>query len=160
MTPSVLESELAKARALALRMLRASAKLGSEVRTRLAERGFSPEVIERTIAELQAKRVLNDAATLDAAVASAKRRGYGVDHIRASLLRRGAREEEVEAVLQGIDEREQQAIAESLLTERPTYKSRPKSAIRLLESRGFNEDTVRTVIENLYGTDWDREDAD
>jgi SOS response regulatory protein OraA/RecX len=158
--PSVQQDELAKARAVALRMLRASAKLGNEVRARLTERGFGPDVIERILTELHAKKVLNDAVTLDAAVASAKRRGYGVDHVRASLLRRGAREEDVEAALQGIDEREQQAIAESLLAERPAYKSRPKRAIRLLESRGFDEDTVRTVIERLYGADWEQEDAD
>lgn len=133
----------------ALRKLKTGDRFETEIRAALGE--YDVAVVDRVVATLKEKRILNDRRTAEEAVARASRgKPIGRERLRQSLLARGAAEEVVSEALEGYaDEAE---LARQALAGRFGADDSPGKAGRYLISRGFDEDTVRSALESFFGS--------
>jgi SOS response regulatory protein OraA/RecX len=132
--------------------LRRSEALEAEVRAGLERNGFQAPTVERVVALLRERRLLNDTKTINSLVeAKSGKRAAGIEKLRFELTRKGAPEELIESRLAEITPDEQAESIRSLLRAKckPT-DSRAKVA-RLLLSRGFDEDSVCEAVNEFFG---------
>jgi regulatory protein len=135
-----------------LERLRRSDCLASEVQSLLQRNGFAQATVERVVADLQERRLLNDSKTINSLVASKTgKRAAGIEKMRHELRQRGAPEKLIENRLEEVTPESQTKGMRELLKARckPT-DSRAKGA-RLLLSRGFDEDAITSVLDEFFG---------
>lgn len=147
-----------RAKAVAIAYLAHRARTREEVRRKLAGLGVPEDTTEATVADLEAKGYLDDAAyARQYAESRARTSGYGPQRIRQELMRRGVERTLIDDVLRDeLDEDDVRASAreqaekrwQSLAREPDPHKRRRKLSDFLVR-RGFSYDVVREVVDAL-----------
>lgn len=157
-------SEEAARRAIdaALNFLSYRQRTGREVRRKLVERGFSPEVIEAALARLAAVRLVDDEAFVAAYVRDRiAHRPMGVRRMIQELYLKGiAREVALPVIEETLREEEtdERTLAERVVAKkRRTLKSRPQDERVLrrrlrdhLIRRGFDTRVAKDAVDALF----------
>lgn len=148
------EEQLHEARNYAFMLLSYKARTTAELKTRLARKGFAPDIVEATIARLVGLKIVDDAGFARQFAEDRVNIGHkGKWRVRGELMKRGVAREHIETALaQAPDEREAaRAVAEKYLSRNrrlePAVLRRRLYA--LLARRGFSPDTIRHAL----GTD-------
>lgn len=137
----------------AVRLLQQSDRLTSDLRARLL-RDHSESDVQEALDRLASWGFLDDERTqtlwADRAT-SAKSKGRHL--MIAELVRRGLAIEEAETlVLARVSEESERERAQAMVARRRSEWKRPEQAARYLASRGFDEELVRTLVEELFPT--------
>jgi len=140
-----------KCLASALRMLKASDKFESEIRTRLARQGFESGPIESVIEHLIRRKLIDDRRSIANLIASKSgRRAVGIEKLRAEMLARGAPEGIVEERLSEVSpDGQYQAMLAALSAKFEPHGDRVRGA-RFLLSRGFPEDQIEAALDAFF----------
>jgi len=122
----------------------------AELRTKLADREFSPEEIEAAVAGLAADGLVSDERFAEAFVASRVRKGQGPVRIRMELIRRGINGELITLHLDGM-EYEWGTLAGEVRRKKfgaeiPADFKEKARQMRFLEYRGFSGAHIRSAI--------------
>ena len=123
----------------------------AELHLLLARRGFLPDETEETLARLTAWNLISDErAALSRLRRRTGRNARGDALLRDELLGLGIEEAVADAVIAAVfaGEPEVERAAELIRKKYPRGVETPKAA-RFLASRGFDEETVATVVERL-----------
>lgn len=132
----------------ALKRLQTSDRYESEVRSALS--GFEADIVNRVVAELHARRYLDDARTTRHMVESnAGRRAVGDHRLRERLERRGASDSDLAAALSEAQS-EADRIDEILQT-KYSPEDDPAKAGRFLYGRGFSEEAIEAGLSRYFG---------
>jgi len=120
-----------------------------ELRTRLADRGFSDEAVAAAITELTRERLLDDARYAHNYVTYHAGRGQGPIRIAAELRRYGVDAAAVDAALENGPD--WQALARNVCRARfgaqpPSDWSQKARQARFLQYRGFSSDHIRAAV--------------
>lgn len=157
--PSTLpfEEQRALAHEAALRLLTVRERSAAELRQRLRQKGYSPEVIIAVLDRLAESGLQDDARFAERfAEEAARGRGYAARRIRGELLRKGIGRD-LAAVASTTDPDEEEARAETLARSRAARMrgSPPEVVARritgLLARRGFDADVCRRVASSVAG---------
>lgn len=136
---------------IALKALRCSDKLESELYGLLEIKGFPAHTISSTLDQIRRWGFLDDERVLQSWADSYRRRNRGGKAKLASLLiRRGLSENESESLAELLisDEDEREMAEETLRTKNP--KSAPQ-AYRSLISKGFSESVAEDAVRGYFG---------
>lgn len=136
---------------LALRKLRARDRFEAEIRSVLSE--FPITTVDRVISHLKDRRIIDDDRSIINLIEHySGRRSIGLERLRAELIRRGAPEETIDAVLGDVRRDERQKMLEALAAKySPTVGDRGKAA-RFLHSRGFAEEEIEGALDCFFRT--------
>jgi regulatory protein len=136
-----------------LERLRRSDALTEELKASLERTGFEPGTVQRVLAHLSHRQLLNDQKTIDNLVeARTGKRAAGMEKLRSELRRKGAPEELVEQRLASVSaEAEREAMLALLRSRFESSDSRARAA-RFLAGRGFAEDQVEGALDEFFGT--------
>ena len=122
----------------------------AELRTRLAERDFPPDVVAATVAELAADGLVSDERFAEALVAVRVRKGQGPVRIRTELKRRGISRDLIRL---NIDEAglEWHSLACEVRRKKfgammPVDFKEKARQMRFLEYRGFTGEHIRSAL--------------
>lgn len=131
-----------------LRLLRSRDRTEAEIRTALLTKGFDDAEIGLVLSELAKYRYVDDSRVAERAVEKAARDQSGRLLVEHKLSLRGVSEDEIEKALADLP-------AETDLAEEAFWKHRkpgdtPARAAARLARKGFDEDTVRTIIERHF----------
>jgi regulatory protein len=122
----------------------------AELSSRLARRGYPPDVVATAVERLVSERLLSETRFVEQFVRQHAGRGHGPARIRAELRERGVAAEEIEAGLEAAAE-DWAAIAREARRRRfglsppGDYRERARQA-RFLQYRGFSADQIRTAL--------------
>lgn len=137
---------------VAIRLLEHRDRTVADLRTRLTDRGFEPEVIEDTLARLRADRFVDDARYAERYTSSMRElRGYGTRRIRLELTKRGVDPDLVTAATQtdrGGERETAEALARKRARSLPAGLSREQALRRLagyLGRKGYEAEVVWTA---------------
>jgi SOS response regulatory protein OraA/RecX len=136
-----------------LERLRRSDAFIEGLRASLEATGFEPGTVQRVLAHLSDRRLLNDQKTIDNLVeARTGKRAAGIEKLRSELKRKGAPEELVEQRLASVSpEAEREAMLALLRSRFESKDSRAKGA-RFLAGRGFVGDQIEGALDEFFGT--------
>ncbi len=121
-----------------------------ELAAKLAQRGFSVEMIELVLSALAAEGLQSDARFAEIYINSARGKGHGLMRIRAALRERGVAQEIIESQLAD-DETDWMAEVERVRRKRFGAEI-PKDAkewarqARFLQYRGFSAEQIRKAL--------------
>ena len=157
--PSTLshEDQLAAAREAALRLLSVRERSAVELRARLRQKGFDPDVIVAVIDRLQESSLQDDGRFAAQFTESAHAKGMAGRRIQAELRARGVGKEvaAVAAVEDPDDEleraRELAARRAARMADLPR-EARVRRILGMLARRGFDRDTCSRVAAELAGS--------
>ena len=157
--PSTLsyEEHRQKARHVALRLLAVRERSAVELRSRLRQKGFAPEVIVDVIDRLQETKLQDDGRFGSQFVEAATRRGMAARRIQAELRARGLSKEQVaEAATEDPDAelaraRELAGRKAARMADLP-LETRVRGLSGLLARKGFDPDTCRIVAKEAAGS--------
>lgn len=154
--------EVSKARSRALRYLSYRLRSEREVRLKLAEKEFSPAVVDRVIEQLRASGLIDDRRFASAFAHDARlRKATGSKLLRMQLVAKGVARPLAEEVLAAGEDREEEEAA-ALKAARALVaryrSSRKKSAseaerrrvAQFLQRRGFGWDVITPVLKSLF----------
>ncbi len=151
--------------AFLLRSTRARPQTEAELRAKLLERGWDPEAAAAALARGRELGALDDGAFARAWVEDrGLGRGYGASRLRRELARRQVPDGLIDAAMVAVEERDEEAVALELATERaarlPADLDPERVAARLvgfLARRGYPEGLARRVALRASGLDrrWD-----
>ena len=120
-----------------------------ELTSRLVRKGYSLPDVDRVVASLVERRLVDDAATADAHVRSRASRGVGKRRVAQELAARGVPAEERERVLGGIDPEGERGRLVAALAKRDralpaslTGRERSRKLFDHLVRRGFSPAAV------------------
>lgn len=147
-------SDPAAARQVAIALLARRDYASAELRLRLQRKGFAPQIVESTIAELAEERALDDARYAGNYVSYAAARGHGPLRIEAELKTLELPGELIEAALSGGPD--WRTLARDVRNrkfgpEPPTDWPQKVRQARFLQYRGFSSDHIRLAL----GADFD-----
>ena len=152
-TGAKIDNSAERGLAAGLRMLAHRARTEAEVRNRLARR-FTPEVVDRTVDLLKARRLLDDAEFARGWRESReRRRPRGEAVLRQELLQRGVAPDVIEEALQGFDAASNAYQAGCRAARRISAATGQEFRRRLwahLRRKGFEQDVVRETVERLW----------
>jgi len=138
----------------ALRILASSPRSEQQIRLALAAKRFEEAVVERVIARLVSRHMLDDSELARSRTRSRAARGIGLERIREELRRLGIDSESIEAAVQEQLPDEPQWTETTL---RRKIEKRPDltraAAYRFLSSRGFPEDQIEQAVESVFGAE-------
>lgn len=136
----------------ALERLSRSDVFESELRGSLTRNGFQAETVEKVLAALTSRRLLNDSKTINSLIAQRSgKRAAGIEKMRSELIAKGAPEELLEQRLAEVtSESQAEGMRELLRAKCKPGDVRAKGA-RLLLSRGFDEDVIGEVLNEFFG---------
>lgn len=141
-------SSYEKALELALRKIRSRDRFEAEVRGFIAV--YEPDTVDRVIRFLKDRRIIDDTKTIQNLVErQSGKRLVGIENLRAELLKRGAPEDTVRAILRESLDDESQRMLEALSAKFKPTDSRAKAA-RFLYSRGFPEEEIEGVLDRFF----------
>ena len=136
---------------LALKKLKSSDKLESELLAALNCAGFSTETSTSVLSFLKDRKFVNDRRTIENHIERRSgRRSYGKEKIRVELLRRGAPEELVEECLQSSTIQDEVDSALEALHGRFAGSVDRAKAGRFLMGRGFDEELVEQALDRFF----------
>jgi SOS response regulatory protein OraA/RecX len=142
--------EFSRALESALSFLKARDRFEHEIRTKLAEGAWPGSVIDEVLLHLTTKRIVDDERLVRAIMEHSQQgKPLGRERIRTQTLARGAHQDLIDRCLED-STRNEQSLAEQLLRARPSSMRNPGSAGRFLVGRGFDEEVVRSVLENMF----------
>ena len=156
------EKDIEAAQQLTVRFLSYRSRSSEEVRNKLAERGFSPRTIQKTIARIKELGYLNDydyAHTFGRSCIEHKL--WGAARIRDALQQKGIVPDIITTVLQELaQEHDFNQVARRALDNKfpargapgLTGEKRRQKAISYLRRRGFCWSTIAAVIDPGYDT--------
>ncbi|MBF0506678.1 MAG: regulatory protein RecX [Nitrospirae bacterium] len=143
-----------KALKYALRILGYRDRSMSEMRQKLAAKGFSMDVVDATLVRLEEKGFIDDRRFAELLKRDAvERRNYGVQGTRRYLLKRGISPEITDAVTDGDEDYE--GAARRLVEKKMKLMNdcSEDTARRrlwgLLSRRGFSADTIYRVLKSI-----------
>ena len=146
-----MDPEYNQALALALKKLKASDKLESELCQALETYGFSPQTVTAVLSFLKDRKLVNDRRTIENHIERrAGRRSFGIEKIRAELLQRGAPEEIVEDCLASSAKMDELDGALEALRARFRNGADRAKAGRFLMGRGFAEELVEQALDRFF----------
>ena len=157
--PSTLshEEQLVMAREAALRLLSVRERSAVELRTRLRQKGFEPDVIVSVIDRLQETKLQDDARFGAQFAEAATRRGMAGRRIQIELRARGLSKEE--AARAATEDPEAELARARDLAERKAARMgdlpiemRVRRLMSLLARKGFDPDTCRIVAKEAAGS--------
>jgi regulatory protein len=127
-----------------------SPKTERQTRTYLYGKTESPETIANIIARLKEYGYIND-ADYAARFAEVKQTKLGVKSIHNKLLQKGINRETVERITAEVDDQTElcTTTAEKYMRNKPNDMKTNNKLYRYLISKGFEYDTVGSVMENL-----------
>jgi regulatory protein len=145
------EEQLHAARQYAFLLLSYKARTTSELRQRLARKGFSPDIVSRTLQRLAELKMVDDAGFARRFTEDRINIGHkGKWRVRGELLKRGVAKEHIEDALATAPDEKTAAreVAEKYLSRNrrlePDILKRRLYAF--LARRGFSPDTIRRAI--------------
>ena len=153
--------DIEAARAVAFRFLGQSARSRAEIVRRLERDSFAPEIVDATVAELEAKGYLDDSQFAQAWISDrADRKSYGRARLAAELNRKGVDRQTIRETLDGVDDADELARAlqaarskwkPELLgsTDHSTELSAKRRIIAFLQRRGFSWSIIEQVLAKL-----------
>ena len=147
-----LDSEKETAFDKALSHISLTRKTEKQVRTFLQGKGYLPGVVDYVIEKMRSYQFLNDGEYAEAYVESvAKKKGGRL--IRMELRQKGVSDEEIDGALQTLDNETQLIAATTILQKYMRNKlidrESLQKAYRYLLGKGFDYDTVKSVISTL-----------
>lgn len=157
--PSTLshDEQLAAARDAALRLLAVRERSAVELRSRLRQKGFDPDVIVSVLDRLQETDLQDDARFGAQFVDAATRRGLAGRRIQMELRARGLSKEE--AARAATEDPEAELARARELAERKAARmgdlpveTRVRRLMSLLARKGFDPDTCRIVAKEAAGS--------
>jgi regulatory protein len=157
--PSTLshEEQQAAARQVALRLLAVRERSAVELRSRLRQKGFDPEVIVSILDRLQETKLQDDGRFGAQFVEAATRRGMAGRRIQMELRARGLSKEEA-ARATAEDPDAERARARDLAERKAArmgdlpLETRVRRLMSLLARKGFDPDTCRIVAKEAAGS--------
>lgn len=136
----------------ALRLLRGRDLTVAEINARLLTKGFTNSTVTAVVSSLQASGYLKDARIADRAVELAKsERPKGRLRIEMELKARGASERVVQRALVGLSLEDERAAATKEAEKVKASGGNLKQAAGRLARQGYEEETVASVIESVFG---------
>ncbi len=149
-----MDDSLGEALKYALRILGYRDRSVSEMRQKLAAKGFSMDVVDATLARLEEKGFVDDRKFAELLKRDAiERRNYGALGTRRYLLKKGIPSEIVDAITDGDDDYE--GAARRLVEKKmQLMKNCSEETARrrlwgLLSRRGFSSDTIYRVMKSM-----------
>jgi regulatory protein len=143
---------------LCAKWLEAADKTEAELRTRLEKRGVPTDSVDSAIDRLKSLGWQDDQRVIDREVElSQTRRGIGKLKTAQRLVRRGLEPDQAEDAVSGFDEASERKRALEVLRKKLKANDGPAKAGRMLASRGFDEEVIRSVLEEHFG-DWEGSD--
>ena len=147
------EPDLPQVRNKAVELLARREHSRAELKRKLSQRELPGDLIEQALDELVAENLLSEARYAEALVSSRISRGFGPLRILAEAAEAGADEQQIHIALEEA-EVDWQALAHSAWQKRfpkpaKNPAERAKQA-RFLAGRGFNSETVRQVVGDIY----------
>jgi len=146
------EEQLHQARQYAFLLLSYRARTTTELRQRLARKGFSPDIQSKTLQRLSELKMIDDAGYARQFVQDRVSIGHkGKWRVRGELLKRGVGREHIEEALAAAPDETVAAreVAEKYLSRNkrlePVVLKRRLYAF--LARRGFSPDTIRAVLD-------------
>jgi len=147
----VLEEQLHAARQYAFLLLSYKARTTSELTQRLTRKGFSPDIVSRTLQRLAELKMVDDAGFARRFAEDRIAIGHkGKWRVRGELLKRGIDRQQIDAAIEQAPDETAAAreVAEKYLSRNrrlePAVLKRRLYA--LLARRGFSPDTIRKVM--------------
>lgn len=151
-----------KARESALNLLSFRARSATEVRRRLRQKDFPDEVIERCVAELESKNLLDDASFAESFIRDRVRlKPRGARRLKQELREKGVDAEAAEAAVGEV--LENSGLSEVDLARKAAERWKPRAGEDLrkarnrlygyLGRRGFNGDAIRIVMAEVLSGD-------
>jgi SOS response regulatory protein OraA/RecX len=136
-----------------LERLSRSETLEAELRGSLTRNGFLPETVEKVLAVLRDRRLINDTKTINNLVEQRTgKRAMGIEKMRFDLVAKGAPEDLVEQRLAVVTPESQRKGMLTLLKAKCKPGDARAKGSRLLLSRGFEEDAIGTVLDEFFGS--------
>lgn len=132
----------------ALRLLRSRDRTESELRTALLAKGFAEDQVDQALKTLKLARYVDDARIAERAVELASQDRTSAALIETKLRARGAGEEAIDHALANAPD--QAELAEAAFWSARKPGDTPARAAARLARKGFDEDTVRAVIERHF----------
>lgn len=137
-----------KAVGISLRFIHSRERFPAEIREHLASKGFASEVIDQTLDHLARKGVVSEERAVESRVrALSGRRAKGDIALQADLDKAGADPEIASQVI--LQQGDELARARDLLKVKFPEMPPPAKVARFLNARGFSEETIRSVLEDL-----------
>ena len=122
----------------------------AELRARLAEREYPPDVVEATVAELAADGLVSDERFAEALVAVRVRKGQGPARIRTELQRRGVSRDLIRLHVDDAGQEWHELACEVRRKKfgamMPVDFKEKARQMRFLEYRGFTSEHIRTAL--------------
>jgi len=146
------EEQLHQARQYAFLLLSYRARTTTELKQRLARKGFSPDVVSRTLQRLSELKMIDDAGYARQFVQDRVSIGHkGKWRVRGELLKRGVAKEHIEEALAAAPDETVAAreVAEKYLSRNKRLEPAvlKRRLYAFLARRGFSPDTIRQVTE-------------
>ncbi len=151
--PSNANTQEEKARAYAFLLLKFRLRSENELKTRLKQKGFSPDLAEATVGFLKEREFIDDRVFAKGWVASRLKRPLGLRKIRQELAQKGLDKEVIQSVLNQAKEGYDESQIVSRLAEQKFAKLKNiellKAKARVygyLVRRGFSPDVVSDIL--------------
>ena len=146
------EEQLHQARQYAFLLLSYRARTTTELRQRLARKGFSPDVVSRTLQRLAELKMVDDAGYARQFVQDRVSIGHkGKWRVRGELIKRGVAREHIEEALAAAPDETAAAreVAEKYLSRNKRLEPAvlKRRLYAFLARRGFSPDTIRHVTD-------------
>lgn len=139
---------------LCLKWLRAGELTEAELRQKLEAKKLPESEISSALDYVQRKKWQSDERVAERTKELGDLKLHGKAKIESRLKQRGLDDEVVSEILADIGEEDEMAKAEKLLSSRLKEGSTPAQAARILASRGFDEEVIRSVLESHF-PDWE-----
>jgi regulatory protein len=135
----------------AYRLLARRAQSEHDLAAKMLAKGFTEGAVDRTVARLKEQGYLNDAQLAEDQVERLRKRGFGAEHIRTTLLQHGIDSTVIAETLPANDHHNERTAAQRFLASRfsadalkqPQIYAR---AFRLLLRRGYDHDVVESLL--------------
>jgi regulatory protein len=139
------------ARVVALRLLGRRDYTAAELRQRLTDRGFAPDLVDATLADLRAQGLQNDTRAALAHVRTASRvKGRGPRRIKYELQARGVPADAIEESTASLTPEDVKETLERLLARQrltlPLPADERRRLFQRLIRRGFSVDAILAVL--------------
>ncbi len=126
----------------------------AEIADRLATKGYDSNVIASVVEQLKNRTWVNDQRVAERQAEIAKQKLVGRLKVEQTLEKRQVAEDKRESVLEDFDDASEAQRAHNLLDQRLKEGDGIAKAARILGSRGFTEEVIRSVLESRYPDDF------
>jgi regulatory protein len=146
-----LDEQLREGRYYAFLLLSYKARTTTELRQRLTRKGFSPDIVSRTLQRLAELKMIDDAGFARQFAADRVSIGHkGKWRVRQDLVKRGVEREHIEEALAAAPDETEAAreVAQKFLSRNQRLEPAvlKRRLYAFLARRGFSLDTIRAVL--------------